>query len=99
MRLEFDERRKYLVKEINKMEHFSCLPPKGAFYVFLNIRKTGMNSAEFCDYMFDNYKIAMIYGSMFGDSGEGFARVSYAASMDVLQSVIEGLKKADKILK
>ena len=55
MRQEFKRRRDYLVEEINKLEHFSCKKPEGAFYIFMNIRKTGMTSAEFCSYAIDKY--------------------------------------------
>ncbi len=96
MRQEFDRRRKYLVEEIGRLKNFSCLAPKGAFYIFLNIKKTGMTSYDFCDYMFEHYRVAMIAGSIFGSNGEGFARISYAASDEVLQDVITGLKLADK---
>lgn len=96
MRKEFDKRRLYLVEEINKLKNFSCLTPKGAFYIFLNIKKTGLSSQEFCDYLFEKYKVAVIAGHIFGPSGEGFARISYAASDETLKAVVEGLKNADK---
>jgi aminotransferase len=96
MRQEFDRRRKYLVEEIGKLKNLSCLTPKGAFYIFLNIKKTGMNSCDFCSYMLEKYKVAMIAGSIFGNSGEGFVRISYAASDEVLQDVVKGLQLADK---
>lgn len=96
MRKEFDKRRKYLVKEINKFKNFSCLAPKGAFYIFLNIKKTGMSSMEFCEYIFEKCRVAVIPGSIFGASGEGFVRISYAASDETLQAVVEGLQKADQ---
>ncbi len=96
MRKEFDKRRRYLVEEINKLENFSCLAPKGAFYIFLNIKKTGMSSHDFCEYIFEKYRVAVIAGSIFGSSGEGFVRISYAASDETLRDVVEGLQKADK---
>ncbi len=96
MRKEFDKRRRYLVEEINKLENFSCLTPKGAFYIFLNIKKTGMSSHDFCEYIFEKYRVAVIAGSIFGSSGEGFVRISYAASDETLKEVVDGLQKADK---
>ena len=95
MRAEFDERRKYLVKEINTMKHFSCLNPVGAFYIFMNIKKTGMTSDEFCDWIVENYGVAMITGSCFGTEGEGFVRISYASSMEDCKAAMEILHKAD----
>lgn len=96
MRKEFDRRRLYLVEEINKLEYFSCLAPKGAFYIFLNIKKTGMASQEFSEFLFENYRLAVIPGDLFGASGEGFVRVSYAASDETLQAAVEALKEADQ---
>ncbi|MBR7147239.1 MAG: pyridoxal phosphate-dependent aminotransferase [Firmicutes bacterium] len=95
MRQEFEKRRNYFVEEINKMKHFSCRMPEGAFYVFMNITKTGMGSQEFCDYALDNHRLAMIPGNAFGESGEGFVRLSYATSMDVLQEAIAKLRAID----
>lgn len=96
MKKEFDKRRLYLVEEINKLKNFSCLTPKGAFYIFLNIKKTGMSSHDFCEYIFETQRVAVISGHIFGPSGEGFVRISYAASDEMLKAVIEGLKRADK---
>ena len=98
MRAEFDERRKFLVKEINSMKHFSCLNPVGAFYIFMNIKKTGMTSDEFCDWIVENYGVAMITGSCFGSEGEGFVRISYASSMEDCKAAMEILHKADEDL-
>jgi len=96
MRKEFDKRRRYLVEEINLLNNLSCLAPKGAFYIFLNVKKTGMSSQKFCEYIFEKYRVAVIPGNLFGSSGEGFVRISYAASDETLKAVIEGLKQADK---
>lgn len=95
MRKEFEARRNYLVTEINKTEHFSCKTPKGAFYIFMNIKKTGMTSAEFVDWLMDNYGIAMVTGAAFGSEGEGFVRISYASSMETIKASCELLHKAD----
>lgn len=98
MRNKFDERRKLLVKEINSMKHFSCLTPTGAFYVFMNITKTGMTSDEFCDWLVENYGIAVITGNCFGTEGEGFVRLSYASSLEDCKKAMEILHKADEDL-
>lgn len=95
MRNEFKKRRGYLVDEINKMRNFSCKMPEGAFYVFMNIKKTGMTSEAFCDYALDNYRLAMVPGDAFGPSGEGYVRMSYATSMGTLHKAINLLKKLD----
>ena len=95
MRQEFEKRRNYFVAEINKLKHFSCRMPEGAFYVFMNIQKTGMGSQEFCDYALDKHRLAMIPGNAFGESGEGFVRLSYATSKEVLQEAIAKLSAID----
>jgi len=98
MRQEFKRRRDYLVEEINKLEHFSCKKPEGAFYIFMNIRKTGMTSAEFCSYAIDKYRLALIPSDAFGTNGEGYARLSYASSMEVLERAIGILQEMDRAL-
>ena len=60
--------------------------PKGAFYIFMNIKKTGMTSEEFVDWLVENYGIVMVTGTIFGSEGEGFVRISYASSMDDIQA-------------
>lgn len=96
MRQEFKKRRDYLVEEINKLNKFSCLVPEGAFYVFMNIKRTGMKSEEFCDYALDNYRLALIAGDAFGECGEGYVRLSYATSMANLEEAVRKLKLMDK---
>ena len=95
MRLQFKTRRDYLVAEINKMKNFSCTMPDGAFYVFMNIKKTGMTSDEFCDYALEKYRLALIPADAFGDCGKGYVRISYAASMETLQKAVASLKLLD----
>ena len=63
--------------------------------IFLNIKKTGMTSQQFSDYMLDNYQAAMVPGDVFGPHGEGYVRLSYATSMDVLQEAIAKLRAID----
>ena len=96
MRDEFKKRRDYLVGEINKMEHFSCKMPEGAFYVFMNIKKTGMTSEEFCDFALDSARLAVVPGDAFGECGEGYVRMSYATSMENLKKAASLLMKIDK---
>lgn len=96
MRDEFKKRRDYLVSEINKMEHFSCKMPEGAFYVFMNIKKTGMTSEEFCDFALDSARLAVVPGDAFGECGEGYVRMSYATSMENLKKAASLLMKIDK---
>ena len=87
MREEYDRRRRYLVENLNRIG-LSCFEPKGAFYVFPDIRSTGLSSEEFCERFLMEEKVAVIPGSAFGPGGEGFVRACYAASMkDIAESV------------
>lgn len=91
---EYKERRDYLYEELNKLPGCSCQKPDGAFYIFMNIQGTGMTSDEFCKYMLEKYYVTMTPGPVFGISGEGFVRVSYANSLDNLKIAIGRMKKA-----
>ena len=72
-----------------------CFTPQGAFYVFPSIRSTGLTSEEFCERLVYSKKVAVVPGSAFGDSGEGFIRVSYAYSLAHLK---EALKRIGEFL-
>ena len=89
MKEEYDGRRRYLVDGLNKLG-LSCFEPKGAFYVFPCIRSTGLSSEDFCEQLLVQQKVACIAGNAFGESGEGFVRMCYAASM---QDLAEALKR------
>ena len=69
--------------------------PQGAFYLFPNITKSGISSDEFCEKLLQEKKVAIIPGTAFGVSGEGFARISYAYSLDHLR---EALKRIEEFL-
>ena len=98
MRQAFKERRDFLVDGINRLEHFSCKKPEGAFYIFVNIKKTGMTSKELVDLAADKYRLFTLPGTAFGSNGEGYIRLSYAKSMDVLKRAVEILDEIDKDL-
>lgn len=86
---EYNIRRRLLVESFNKMG-LTCFNPEGAFYVFPCIKSTGLNSEEFCEKLLENQKVAVVPGNAFGQSGEGFIRVSYAYS---LKHLMEALKR------
>ena len=67
--------------------------PKGAFYIFPDIRCTGMTSAEFCEKLVQEEKVAVVPGTAFGAQGEGFVRISYAASMDTIQEALKRMAR------
>ena len=91
---EYDTRRRLLVKEFNRMG-LECFEPEGAFYVFPCIKSTGLSSEEFCSRLVEEYDVAIVPGNAFGESGEGFVRVSYAYSINHL---VEALKRIEEFL-
>jgi len=83
-------RRKLIVEGINSIEKLSCIKPKGAFYAFPNITKTGLSSEEFAVELLKKTGVVTVPGSGFGEAGEGFIRISYATSEE---NIKEGLKR------
>ena len=94
MREEYDSRRRYLVENLRRIG-LSCFEPKGAFYVFPDIRSTGLTSNEFCERFLREERVAVIPGSAFGPGGEGFVRACYAASM---KDISEAITRMDNFL-
>lgn len=88
MRNEYNMRRRYIVDAFNKLG-LDCFAPQGAFYVFPCIKSTGMTSDDFCEKLVYLKKVAVVPGTAFGKSGEGFVRVSYAYSINHLQEAIK----------
>ena len=92
MRDEYNRRRRYVVKALNEMG-LTCFEPRGAFYVFPSIQISGLTSSEFCEQLLREKEVAIIPGSAFGASGEGYARISYAYSVDHLQTAIKRIRE------
>ena len=90
MRAEYKRRRDFLVASLNAMGLKTVLP-NGAFYVFPDIRSTGLSSEEFCLRLLDECEVACVPGSAFGACGEGFIRMSYATSYEKIQIAMERL--------
>jgi len=91
MHREYDRRRRFMVKNFNDMG-LDCFEPRGAFYVFPSIQRTGMSSEEFCERLLVEQKVAVVPGTAFGASGEGFVRCSYAYSIDALTEALKRIK-------
>lgn len=83
-------RRELIIQGINNIEGLSCIRPKGAFYVFVNISKSNMSSEEFSVRLLKSNGVVVVPGSGFGEGGEGFIRMSYATSEE---NIIEGLSR------
>ncbi len=92
---EYDMRRRLIVSGFNAMG-MDCFEPKGAFYCFPSIQRFGLSGEEFCERLLYAQKVAVVPGSAFGDSGEGFIRVSYCYSTDHIK---EALRRIGEFLK
>ncbi|PGA28622.1 aromatic amino acid aminotransferase [Bacillus thuringiensis] len=94
MRDSYKKRRNFMTKSFNEMG-LTCHVPGGAFYVFPSISSTGLSSAEFAEQLLLEEKVAVVPGSVFGESGEGFIRCSYATS---LEQLMEAMKRMERFV-
>lgn len=92
MREEYDGRRRYLLHRLREMG-LECFEPYGAFYIFPCIRQFGMTSEEFAAKLLEAEKVAVVPGTAFGASGEGFIRISYAYSLEDLKKALERIER------
>lgn len=92
---EYDMRRRLVVNGFNRIG-MDCFEPKGAFYCFPSVKISGMSSEDFCEKLLFSKKVAVVPGSAFGKSGEGFIRVSYCYSMAHIK---EALSRIEEFLK
>ena len=91
MREEYNRRRRFIIQACRDAG-LSCHEPLGAFYAFPGIGATGLTSTVFCEEFLREEKVAIVPGNAFGDSGEGFVRISYAASMDNIREAMRRLQ-------
>ena len=92
MRQAYNQRRRFLLNAFKEM-NVKCFEPYGAFYVFPCIKEFGMTSEEFATKFLEEEKVAAVPGNAFGDSGEGYLRISYAYSLENLKIAMERFKK------
>ncbi len=92
MRESYNQRRRFLLNAFKEM-NLECFEPYGTFYVFPSIKKFGMTSEEFALKLLEEEKVAVVPGTAFGQSGEGFVRISYAYSLEKLKIATDRLKK------
>ena len=95
MKAEYNRRRNFIVKGLRDIG-LSCFEPEGAFYVFPCISGFGLTSEDFCEKLLFEGKVAIVPGTAFGECGEGFARISYAYSVEHIEASLE---KMDKYLR
>ncbi len=91
MRSQYDMRRRFIVNGFNDIG-LDCFEPEGAFYVFPSIKKTGLTSEEFCEKLIYSKKVAVVPGTAFGKSGEGYIRVSYCYSIEHIKEALGRIK-------
>jgi aminotransferase len=92
MRVEYDRRRRLIVGGLNSLG-LDCFEPRGAFYAFPSIRKSGMSEDAFCDALLQEEQVACIPGSAFGAGGEGFVRMAYATSYEKIERALERMQR------
>ncbi|MGI6357451.1 MAG: pyridoxal phosphate-dependent aminotransferase [Bacillota bacterium] len=95
---EFRRRRDVIVEGLNRIPGISCTMPHGAFYAFPNIKRLGMPSEQFADYLLQEAGVAALGGTCFGEYGEGHLRLSYANSVENIQLALERIETAVKKL-
>jgi aspartate/methionine/tyrosine aminotransferase len=91
---EFRRRRDLLVDGLNRLPGVSCTRPRGAFYVFPNVKELRRPSKEIAQHLLDEGGVAVLWGTAFGAFGEGYLRLSYAASREALERALERMGKA-----
>jgi aspartate/methionine/tyrosine aminotransferase len=96
MRDQFQARRDVVVSGLNKIKGFSCRMPRGAFYVFPNIAKTGWKSKPLADALLEQAGVAALSGTAFGEFGEGYLRFSVANSMENLHEALDRIDQWTK---
>ena len=93
---EFHRRRDVFVKGLNQIKGFSCLLPKGAFYIFPNIKQTGWPSKKLADALLEEAGVAALSGTAFGGYGEGYLRFSIANSIENLEQALDRIEQWTK---
>ena len=91
---EFRGRRDLIVKGLNQLPGVSCAPPRGSFYVFPNVTALGRPSQEIAGYLLDEAGVALLSGTAFGKFGEGYLRLSYAASRQTIEQALDRMRRA-----
>ena len=82
-----------MVARLNAMPGVECATPDGSFYVFPDIRGTGMTAQQFADFMIEDHGVGVVAGSAFGDRGEGHVRITYAAPDVVIDEGMDRMQK------
>jgi aspartate/methionine/tyrosine aminotransferase len=95
----YDKRRRLVHEGLNAIEGIQCINPESTFYAFPNISSTGLSSWDVAKYLVKEHQVAVVPGSIFGKAGEGFVRLSFAASMDQLKDGIDRIARGVNALR
>ena len=91
---EFQKRRNFIFDKLNKLSNLSCFKPRGAFYAYPNVSKTGLSGNQFAELALNEYNVAVVPGTSFGETSKDFVRISYA---NTLANIEEALTRLSKI--
>jgi aspartate/methionine/tyrosine aminotransferase len=95
----YAKRRELVFEGLNAIDGIHCIKPESTFYAFPNISSTGLSSWDLAKYLVQEHKVAVVPGSIFGDAGEGFVRLSFAAGMEQLKEGIDRIARGVAALK
>ena len=90
---EFEKRRNFIFENLNKLKNMNCFRPGGAFYAFPNVSKSNLSGEKFSEVALNNYGVALVPGTSFGDSAKMYIRLSYANSLENIEKAINRLSK------
>ena len=90
----YDRNRRLIVEGLNRIKGFTCHNPKGAFYVFPNIKGFGISSSECAEYILERCHVVTSPGSAFGEGGEGYIRICYASKYEDIKEALRRMEDA-----
>ena len=90
---EFEKRRNFIFENLNKLKNMNCFRPGGSFYAFPNVSKSNLSGEKFSEVALNNYGVALVPGTSFGDSAKMYIRLSYANSLENIEKAINRLSK------
>jgi aspartate/methionine/tyrosine aminotransferase len=91
---EWEARCEMMAQSLNKIPGLKCAKPEGGFYAWININATGLRSQEFADKLLNDHQVAVVPGSAFGPSGEGYIRINCVRNRDELEEGLERIRRA-----
>jgi len=90
---EFEKRRNFIFEKLNNLKNMNCYRPGGSFYAFPNVSKSNLSGEKFSEVALNNYGVALVPGTSFGDSAKMYIRLSYANSLENIEKAINRLSK------